>query len=308
MTSIPIINQGSSYFAGSNILDQINQLSAVSAIAPLIQTTHGIVSFHTSDTGPSSDHNLLDNSNVLLDPSTGNITALNSLSFAAGNMSPPLPGSVWVNDSNSHLYHGNTDLEAMSGGNVTSLSSPVTARSVPRFNGTGGLLIEESPIVAGVTDTTFYGVGGPTIFSTGIQFPSTVTPALSNIMRFYQSNNLITAITGPYLSSPANATILVERIGNTVTVNITGATPATADGSNAFISFANPLPAFAFPSSNRTGILAVINGGVDQIGAWNVDTSGNITISSTSSGSTLFINSASQAGIRGVPTLTYSVV
>ena len=111
--SVPNINKGSRYYAGSEITDQIAQLQLTSAVANFSQTTNAICRYVETGTipfPPSSDGNLINNSTVLLDDS-GNITDCNSISLVPTD-SDPIGNSLWLNGYNNHLYHGTTDIEA----------------------------------------------------------------------------------------------------------------------------------------------------------------------------------------------------
>lgn len=75
----PLINKGSSYYAG---VDAISQLQETSAVAPLVQTQDSIATWATSATGPLSDHNLLVNTGQLLtSPADSSSTIMSNTAF-----------------------------------------------------------------------------------------------------------------------------------------------------------------------------------------------------------------------------------
>jgi hypothetical protein len=68
-------NPYAAYYLRDTVQSQLNQLEATSAVAPNIQTTNCIASWATSATGPNSDHNLLNNTTVVIDQDNNLILA-----------------------------------------------------------------------------------------------------------------------------------------------------------------------------------------------------------------------------------------
>lgn len=134
------------YFGNNEVIEsQIAQLQLTSAIAPNVQTQDHIATWATSATGPSSDHNLLVNNPVILDTS-GNLKSVHSESFTAV-ASDPNTGSLWLNTSNNHLYHGAVDLEA-TGGNVVSIAVSTKVNELASYSDSSGTVIQNSNILA----------------------------------------------------------------------------------------------------------------------------------------------------------------
>lgn len=127
------------------IEDEINQLRLTSAVAGFIQEENHAIVFATSDVGPGSDHNLILNTPVIIDRDTGDISNVKSLSFQGGQVSPPVPGSMWLNSSNNHIYHGGVDLEA-TGGDVTGPMSSIIGE-ISIFGDISGDFIDGSGVI-----------------------------------------------------------------------------------------------------------------------------------------------------------------
>lgn len=90
-----------------------------------------------------TNYNTISNSPLIID-SVGNVSGINSLLLNKLG-SNPVTDSVWVNTSNNHLYHGNTDLEAANSGDVVGPASS-TDNAVPIFDGTTGKLLKNSTL------------------------------------------------------------------------------------------------------------------------------------------------------------------
>ncbi len=310
MTSIPLINQGSSYYAGTGIQDEINQLAEVAAISPLTQTTRSITRWETSDVGPGTDHNLLKDTPGVILSDAGDVNAFNSILFNS-NASIPVAGALWKKTSDGHLYFGAVDLQASAAANVTSTSGPVTGDSLVRYDGSSGNFVEVSSIVSGSVNTQFYGASGPVISAEGVSYPNFVAPSLSNILKYYISQNVILSYTGPYLVSPSTLTLFCERIGNVVTVQmVSGIVAASADAvAPAAIVTTTGIPAFARPVANTAyGVLGVIADNVFQTGSWHITPSGILTINPTVDPTSLFASpAAGVTGVVGLPSFTYNM-
>lgn len=125
--------------------DEINQLQETSAVAGFIQEENHAIVFATSDIGPGSDHNLILNTPVIIDRDTGDVSNVKSLSFEGGQVSPPVPGSMWLNSGNNHIYHGFVDIEA-TGGDVTGPMSSVIGE-IPVYGDIVGDFITNTGII-----------------------------------------------------------------------------------------------------------------------------------------------------------------
>lgn len=90
-----------------------------------------------------TNYNTISNSPLIID-SVGNVSGINSLLLNKLG-SNPVTDSVWVNTSNNHLYHGNTDLEAVGAGDVIGPASS-TDNAVAIFDSTTGKLLKNSTL------------------------------------------------------------------------------------------------------------------------------------------------------------------
>lgn len=308
----------SSYFNNSiplfpNIVaiqDQISQLQETSAVAPFIQTANHVVTFATSDPpGPGSDHNLLVNTPVVVDPNLGNISAVNSIVF--NSVTPiPVAGSLWLNSGNNHLMHGAVDLESASSANVTSTSAPVTGDALVRYDGVSGTFVETSQVISGSLNTQFYGASGPQISVDGISFLNPAAAIVSSIFGHYSNNFINTAYTGPYLVNPGTVLLLLERIGNIVFCTIASALTDIADAAApAAIVMSTPVPVGYRPLlATKQGTLGIINDDVYDMGSWYMSTAGILTIRpSLNPTSTFSAPVAGTSGALSFVTLTYTV-
>lgn len=130
-------NRQTDYFLPADFEAEINQLQATSAVADSPQTTQALCRWATDQVGPTSDHNLILNSGVILD-NLNNLTGVNSL--ALNVLGIPVP--IGLCDVGGTLMY---DGFAVAGGtgDVVGPSSAID-RSICIFDTITGKLITDS--------------------------------------------------------------------------------------------------------------------------------------------------------------------
>lgn len=138
--SIPLINSGSSYYAGNEIQDEINQIQLTGAVADFVQTANAITRYASSDPFPPppfSDRNLIRNSTVLLDDDA-NITQVRSISFESS------VGPDGLYDTGGVLIYNGVPVGGGGGGGDVNGPASSLDQAITRYNGTTGKVIQDS--------------------------------------------------------------------------------------------------------------------------------------------------------------------
>ncbi len=104
MSGQTFINDTTTYYARSTVQDQLDQLEQVAAIAPFIQQADHVCTFDTGLTGPSSNHNLLVNTPVVINRVTGDISQVNSVRFIGST------GTTGLYDTSGVLFYNGVAL------------------------------------------------------------------------------------------------------------------------------------------------------------------------------------------------------
>ncbi len=222
MTSIPLINQGSSYYAGTGLQDEINQLSEVAAIAPLTQNTNSLVRFQTDQVGPGTEHNLLRNTPGVILSDAGDVNAFNSI-LLNNNASIPVAGALWKKTSDGHLYFGAVDLQAGGSGDVTGNAPSTSINEIATYDSLTGKSIGGSNLNAKEDDFN--------VFITASTIPSISGGAQGNV--YLTAGSIISPVTS------LGCTFIGAVPGQANTSNFNTAIGAYALGSNVDLAGSN---------------------------------------------------------------------
>lgn len=282
------VNSGKAIYATDTALrDSINQIQEVGAIAPLIQSTNALASWNTDQVGPLTDHNLLNNNNVFLHPTTGNMTEMNSLSFKAGVVADPLAGSLWLNDSDNHLYHGAVDLEAGGGSGDVSGGAISALNEIATYNALTGKSIGRSGLNAKYDSFNIFMSSGPIPSISGGAQENTITssapipsPVANSSNTFYGSSagnsnasNFNSAFGSSALAVNVDPSGSNTAVGARALASATSAALSTAVGTeageNMLTSTNNTLcghrAGYSFEEANSCVMLGTFAGGFELV-------------------------------------------
>ncbi len=220
--------------------------------------------------------------------------------------------SAWLNDVDTATYSA---LTSVSGTNTITATGPLNLALA------SGILLRFIPqnTNSGAATLNVSGLGAKSIFLGGLALVGNELVANAPVLVYYDGTQF-NLVGGPAMRQGATATtftfngsggtsssvtVMWQRVGNWVTLNIPAATATTGTGSTTFTSD-TAIAAAARPTSTQVGpIMTIRNNGADvgPAGTFVIGAGGNIVIERDAA-ATAFTNTAS-AGLSSSTTIVY---